>query len=100
MYYYSENDKKIQLINFEWVKNRKKNRSIEDVVASMSNKEKEETIYKQKFDYISNYLKGKLGEPDSSKSEKNGVEQKWTKDNKIVILEYSQRDVELTIYSE
>ncbi|MGY3795815.1 hypothetical protein [uncultured Aquimarina sp.] len=100
MYYYSENDQKIQLISFEWGKNRNKNQSIEDVVASMSNKEKGETIYKQKFDYISNYLKGKLGEPDSSKSKKYGVEQKWTKDEKIVILEYSQRDVELTIYSE
>jgi len=100
MYYYSENDKKIQLINFEWVKNRNKNQSIADVVDSMSNKEKEETLYKQKFDWISNYLNGKLGEPSNSKKDKNGAELKWAKEDKIVVLEYSKRDVELTIYSK
>lgn len=100
MYYYLENDKKIQLVNFEWGKNRIKNQSIADVVASMSNKEKVETLYKQKFDWISHYLKGKLGEPSNYKTDKNGAEQKWKKEDKIVVLEYSQRDVELTIYSE
>ncbi len=100
MYYYTENDKKIQLINFEWGKNRNKNESIEDAIASMSSKESGETLYKQKFVWISNYLKGKLGKPTSDTIEKNGAEQKWNKDNVTVILEYSSRDVELTIYEE
>ncbi len=100
IYYYSQDEKKIELVKFEWEKNRNKNQSIEDLVTSMSREEKEETLHKQKFDWLSYYLKGKLGEPNSYKSKKNGAEQKWTKDNKIVVLEYSQRDVELTIYSE
>lgn len=100
MYYYTENDKKIQLINFEWGKNRNKNESIEDAIASMSSKESGETLYKQKFVWISNYLKGKLGKLTSDTIEKNGAEQKWNKDNVTVILEYSNRDVELTIYEE
>lgn len=100
IYYYSKNEKKIELINFEWGENRNKNQNIADVVASMSNKEKEETLYKQKFDWISDYLKGKFGEPNDYKTDKNGTEQKWKKDNKIIVLEYSKRDVELTIYSE
>lgn len=100
IYYYSENEKKIELINFEWGENRNKNQNIADVVASMSNNEKEETLYKQKFDWISNYLKRKLGEPNDYKTNKNGTEQKWKKDKKIIVLEYSKRDVELTIYSE
>lgn len=99
IYYYSTNDKKIELINFEWGENRNKNQSFEDFVASMPNDEKEVTLYKQKFDWISSYLKGKLGEPSSYKTDKNGSEQKWEKDNIIIILEYSKRDVELTIYS-
>tara|TARA_R110002033_G_scaffold171104_2_gene216087 strand:- start:4 stop:1539 length:1536 start_codon:yes stop_codon:yes gene_type:complete len=100
LYYYSGNDKKIQLIKFEWGKNRKQNQNISDVIASISNEEKTETIYKQKFDWISNYLKEKLGEPTDYKTDKNGAEQQWSKGDKIVILEYSKRDVELTIYNE
>tara|TARA_B100000949_G_scaffold235053_1_gene256263 strand:- start:1326 stop:2864 length:1539 start_codon:yes stop_codon:yes gene_type:complete len=99
MYYYSEKDKKIQLVNFEWGKNRNKSESIADVVVSMSNKEKGETLYKQKFDWISNHLKRKLGEPKNYKCQKNGAEKKWEKEDVIVVLAYSQRDVELTIYS-
>ena len=60
----------------------------------------EETLYKQKFDWISDYLKGKLGEPNDLQKDKNSTEQKWKKNNKIIVLEYSKRDVELTIYSE
>jgi hypothetical protein len=100
MYYYSGIDNKIQLVNFEWGKNRNQNQSISDVIVSMSNEEKTETTYKQKYDWISNYLKEKLGEPNDHKTDKNGAEQKWTKGGKIVILEYSKRDVELTIYNE
>jgi len=76
MYYYSGNDNKIQLVNFEWGKNRNQNQSISEVIASMSNEEKTETIYKQKYDWISNYLKEKLGEPNDHKTDKNGAEQK------------------------
>jgi len=100
MYYYSENDKKIQLVNFEWGKNRNQNQNFEDIVAEMDNEGKEEKLFKQKFDWISDYLKGKLGEPNDYKTDKNGTEQKWKKDNKLIVLEYSKRDVELTIYSE
>lgn len=100
IYYYSENENKIELINFEWGENRNKNQSIDDVVASMSNNEKEETLYKQKFDWILDYLKGKLGEPSSYKTDKNGTEQKWEKENLIIILDYSKRDVGLTIYKK
>lgn len=100
MYYYSGNDKKIQLIKFEWGKNRKQNQNISDVIASMSDEEKKETIYKQKFDWISNCLKEKLGESNDYKTDKNGAKQQWTKGDKIVVLEYSKRDVELTIYNE
>ena len=87
-------------MKFEWGKNRNKNQSIKDVVASMNNSEMEETLYKQKFDWISDYLKGKLGEPNGLQTDKNSTEQKWKKNNKIIVLEYSKRDVELTIYSE
>lgn len=100
MYYYSENNKKIQLVNFEWGENINNNQSIADAFASMTNDEKTEPIYKQKFDWISNFLKVKLGEPIEYKTDKNGAEQQWKKENKIVVLEYSQRDVELTIYNE
>jgi hypothetical protein len=100
IYYYSKDEKKIELVKFEWGKNRNKNQSIKDVVASMNNSEMEETLYKQKFDWISDYLKGKLGEPNDLQTDKNSTEQKWKKNNKIIVLEYSKRDVELTIYSE
>jgi len=100
IYYYLENDKKIQLVNFEWGKNRNQNQSISAVISSMSDEENTITIYKQKFDWISNYLIEKLGEPDNFKTDKNGIEQKWSKGDKIVILEYSQRDIKLTIYNE
>ncbi|WP_206743812.1 hypothetical protein, partial [Cochleicola gelatinilyticus] len=100
IYYYSKDEKKIELVKFEWGKNRNKNQSIKDAVASMNNSEMEETLYKQKFDWISDYLKGKLGEPNDLQTDKNSTEQKWKKNNKIIVLEYSKRDVELTIYSE
>ncbi len=100
MYYYSENDKKIHLVNFEWIKNRNQNQSISDVIYSMSSKEKTETIYKQKIDWISEYLKEKLGEPNDYKTDKNVIELQWTKGDITVVLEYRKRHVELTIYNE
>ncbi|EDM42816.1 hypothetical protein SCB49_00010 [unidentified eubacterium SCB49] len=100
MYYYTENDKKIQLVSFEWGKNRNQNQDFENIVAEMAYEGKKEKLFKQKFDWISDYLKGKLGEPNDNKTDKNGTEQKWKKDNKIIALEYNKSDVELTIYSE
>ena len=100
IYYYSTDNKKIELVNFEWGKNRNKIQDIEDIVAEMANEEKEEKLYKQKFDWISDYLKGKLGEPSSFKTDENGVEKKWEKDDKVIVLEHRKREVELTIYSE
>ena len=98
MYYYSKDSKKIELINFEWGENRNKNQSVADAIASMSKNKKTDNPYKLKYDWIVNYLKGKLGEPTSYENEKNGAEQKWEKGNVIVILEHSNRKVELTIY--
>lgn len=100
IYYYSTDNKKIELVNFEWGKNRNKIQDIEDIVAEMANEEKEEKLYKQKFDWISDYLKGKLEEPSSFKTDENGVEKKWEKDDKVIVLEHRKREVELTIYSE
>jgi hypothetical protein len=98
MYYYSKNDEKIQLVNFQWGKNRNQKHRISR--ANTSDTEKIAAVYKQKFDWISSYLKEKLGEPTDSKTDKNGVELQWTKGEQLIILEYSQRDVELIIYNK
>ena len=41
----------------------------------MNNETTDVTLYKQKFDWISAYLKSKLGEPNNYKTGKNGAEQ-------------------------
>ncbi len=94
MYYYNTKNEKIELIEFDW----KNNTNRRDVINSKSNKTKSEFLYKTKFEWISNYLKNKLGEPSSSISESESVEQKWTKDNLIVRVKYIKRGLELRIY--
>ncbi len=100
MYYYTKDSRKIELINFEWGEYRNKNQSTIDVPALMSEGQKVVTLYKPKYDWISNYLKGKFGEPTSYRSKKSGEEQKWEKGNVTVLLDYSNRYLELIIYKK
>ncbi|WP_318640615.1 hypothetical protein [Flavobacterium ardleyense] len=98
MYYYSESDKKIELIEFEWMENRNKKLSINDLDASDISNERRNMIYKSKFNWLSKYLREKIGKPASTKANKNGVEIIWQKDNLSIILEYSKNDLDLTIF--
>ncbi|WP_028284080.1 hypothetical protein [Olleya marilimosa] len=99
MYYYATKDKTIELIEFEWKKNKNKNKNnIEDVIKSTETKI--ETLYKSKFNWISNYLQNKIGKPTSSISEKTSIEQKWIMDNLTIGIKYNKRDLELRIYKK
>ncbi|TVZ49860.1 hypothetical protein [Olleya sp. Hel_I_94] len=98
MYYYSRKDKTIELIEFEWEKN--KNNNFEDIINSTSEESKIETLYESKFDWISNYLQNKIGKPTSSISEKSSVEQKWIIDNLTIGLKYNKRKLELRMYKK
>lgn len=100
MYYYTTKENNVELIEFEWGENKNKKRSIEDVAASMSNKPKSETIFKSKYEWISNYLQRKFGKPISSKTDNSSAEQKWEKDNILIELEYNISNVELKLYKK
>lgn len=100
MYYYATKEKNVELIKFEWGENKNKKRSIDDVVASMSNKSQTETIFKSKFEGISNYLQTKFGKPSSSITDNRSAEQKWIKNGVVIELEYNISSVELRLYKK
>ena len=95
MYYYTTKEKKIELIQFDWGEH--SNQNIEDAMFSILNDNKIEILYKSKFDWISNYIQGKFGKPNSSVSKENSATQKWEMENVRIELEYNKYEVELTM---
>lgn len=98
MYYYTTEQNKVELIEFEWRENRNKNLSIEDIVATMFEEPDTKELYKSKFEWISNYLKDKIGKPSSMITKNNRTEQIWEKEKVIIKLNGSISNVKLTMY--
>ncbi|KQS88526.1 hypothetical protein [Chryseobacterium sp. Leaf394] len=99
MYYYGERDTSIQLIEFEWGKNKSsfKNEVDFSVAESMS---KDKYVYEPKFVWLSEFLSAKLGNPITSKlGDKSGL-QEWEIENKVIKLQYNTNLCELTMYKK
>ena len=99
-YYCSTNGKSIELIEFEWGKNKSRFENVVDAIEDSMKEDKSESIYKSKFTWISNYLTNKLGKPYNDKqSNKNGI-QEWKIENKVIKLVFNENLVELTMYKK
>lgn len=100
MYYYTTQEKSVELIEFEWGGNRNKFGSIEDGTSDSIIESKTDSIYKSKFDWISDCLLKKFGKPSSyNQSIRNG-NQEWRIRNKVIKLVFNQNLVQLTMYKK
>lgn len=97
MYYYTTKENRIELIEFEWKRNRN-SKNIEDNMNS--NKDAKIALYKSKFEWLSSYIQSKLGKPNESKKDKRSAEKKWEMNNIIISLSYSGNNLELRMYNK
>ncbi|QQV04328.1 hypothetical protein [Chryseobacterium sp. FDAARGOS 1104] len=99
MYYYDTNDKSVQLIEFEWGKN--KNSFENDVDFSvLESTNKEKSVYEPKFIWLSKFLNSKLGKPNKSNIGNKSGNHEWKIENKVIKLQYNENLCELTMYKK
>lgn len=100
LYYYNVNDKSVELIEFEWGKNKKEHENIEDALLDMMNENKKTVPWKQKYDWVSNYLTKKIGKASSSNEQDNKGSKEWKIGNKIISLKFDVYVLELTMFKK
>lgn len=86
MYYYSTQEKTIELIKFEWTRNRNYNRSLAPIEYFSRHEEIEkerEILYKERYESLANFLFRKFGNPNMIKD--NGT-QIWEINNVVIEL--------------
>jgi len=82
LYYYTTKEKRIELIEFEWGENQIEIKS----------------SFKQKFDWISDFLTKKLGKVNSIKQDRMSTIQTWKRKDLTIELRYEARLVSVRIY--
>lgn len=96
MYYYEPEFKSIELINWEWGINRS-NQIDRKAFLHLNQEEKAKILYEPKFNWISEFLTAKFGQPTTIKKEDFTITHIWSKENKEVLLKLSKRDTELIL---
>ena len=100
MYYYKTSDNSLQLIEFEWARNNNRFNSIEEAVADSFKDSEYKSLYKEKFDWLSEFLNKKLGEPSKNIKNKTSATQQWSIKDKVIELLYNDNLVEVTLYKK
>ena len=96
MYYYEPEFKRIELINWEWGINR--NHLIDrKVFLHLSQEEKAKILYEPKFNWISEFLTAKFGQPTTTMKDDFSITQIWLEEDKEVLLKLGTRDTELVL---
>lgn len=96
MYYYSTQEKTIELIEFQWTSNRNYDRNMDHVeyLSRLEEVEKErEILYEKRYENLVYFLSEKFGNPNVIKD--NGT-QIWKINN--VVIELSDRATQLIMY--
>lgn len=96
MYYYEPEFKRIELINWEWGINRS-NQIDRKVFLHLSQEEKAKILYEPKFNWISEFLTAKFGQPTTTKKDGFTITQSWLEEDKEILLKLSTRDTELVL---